>query len=75
VAVPVLLILGTLLLLGGLFMTSFWWLAGSIVDSSQTGLTEEQFASARTLMILWSLMGLVAPGIIMIVVGLRLRRR
>ncbi len=70
-----LLILGTLLLLGGLFMTSFWWLGGSIVDSSQTGLTEEQFASARTLMILWTLVGLAAPGMIMIVVGLWLLRK
>ena len=71
---PSLLGVGTLFLLGGFFMAGFWILAALFADRSQIGMTDDEFRFAVSIMLLMSVLGLLAPAVIMLIVGWRLRR-
>ena len=70
-----LLAVGTLFLLGGLSMFSFWTVYGVPGSMGHSGLREMEFLFAAAMMLAFTALGLVTPGILLIVTGLKLKKR
>lgn len=65
-------VIGSALTLGGLFLLWFWISAGFLADRQQVGLSDQQFVFGVVFMAGMTLIALLGPGIILLVVGLRL---